>query len=302
MNKKKIAIIISSSILIAIVLILAILFGAVFRVRQQVVVFSNDYDWLASSESRIVTASGLKNGTSIFGVDKEKITQNIEATYPYVRVTQIRIKNATTIEYRINRRFETFYVADSGKFYVLDEYLKVLDILPNENRSDEPTNLIKINSTELGITGNTQVCDFIGNDFYQNVIKNTYISMCKTVYKMDEEGNVVMDEHNYPIYLERADVCNLITDISFGIDHTLSSTYERLILTTKYGVKIDIGKPQTDLQDKINACFATIPVLEKDKYANTTIYKGTIQYNYDKDANPHIVYIAETGEEVDPAN
>lgn len=269
--KKKYIII--SSIIAGVLAILLILFGAVFVLRKQSVVFIDDANQaLNISENDIINTAGLKKGKSIFMLDKDKATANIESTYPYLKVVQIKTTSAVRVEIKVRRRFEMYYsyVEKFKKYYVFDEDLKLLRIT-----EIEPTNLTYLNLSNLGITANTLEGNFVGDEYSQKIIYDLFTSIYKTV-KID--GN----------FLTREQICSLVTDIEFKSGYTLDEEYTRVILTTSYGVKIDIGKPEDNFEYKINFCFATLNALNEEQKS-----KGTIKFFYLGDGTEIKGYSAE---------
>ena len=123
MSKRKGAII-SISIISAILLLFIILFGVVFRLHHQNVIYLDD---VGIGSEDIVKAGGLKNGRSTLFLNTDEARENIEKAYPFVKVVQISIKSAITIEITVTSRHQMFYYrADKENCFILDEDLKVL--------------------------------------------------------------------------------------------------------------------------------------------------------------------------------
>ena len=110
----------SLSIVIIFIALTGVLFGAVFRLRSQTVSVI-DFDVVEVSKKDIISASGLKNGQSIFMIDKQKAIDNIEAKIPYVKVVQIKTTGITEVEIVLRSRHELFYTEFQDKFLILDE-------------------------------------------------------------------------------------------------------------------------------------------------------------------------------------
>ena len=165
-------------------------------------------------------------------------------------------------------------------YYVLDEELKVLRI------SDvEPTGITKIevsllgenNSDVLGITGNTIVSDFLSNENYRSITYNLFVSMYNTVMIPDGDTNR---------YVNRDDIKELVTNVQFAKGYTLLESYDRVVITTSTGFVIDIGKPQDNLEYKVNLCFSAIDDLKLQGES-----KGTIKYTYLENGDERISFI-----------
>jgi len=258
--------IIISSVIISIFALIAVLFSAVFCLREQSVTFI-DKDIIYTKEA-IVSAGGLQNGESIFMLDKDKAIENIESAFPEIKVVQITTLDLMSIDIRVKLRYRTYYVEkslDEGSVYcVLDEELKILDIV-----STEPTDLIAIDGT---LIEDVEKGDFVLLE-HQEVLKNLYISIYTT--KLTSEGEQ-----------SHIDMCGLVDSVSFDTGYTLSGEYDRLIIKTRFGIQFDIGEPASNLEYKINVCFSS---LSNEDIDDTS---GVIRVYYDADGIEHFGYFA----------
>ena len=123
--------VITLSIVALILVLTGVLFGAVFCLRTQKVVVLGETPVTISKED-IVSAAGFKKGESIFLLDKEKAISNIEAKHAEIKVVQIKTTSVTEIEIRIRARHKMFYTTFGENYFILDEDLKVLDIISSE--------------------------------------------------------------------------------------------------------------------------------------------------------------------------
>jgi len=277
--------VISFSIIAFIIVLVGVLFGTVFCVRSQSVAIIGDSPVNVSKED-ILSTAGFKNGQSIFLLDKDKAINNIEAKYPYVKVVHIKTTSVTAIEIQVRARHEMCYAKFNNNYYFLDEELKVLKIIeesPEEQESNEPTHLTKIDDGVLNLNSSTMVCDFIGNDFQKETMIQLHSAMITTVTKTVPGG-----EGEDEVYFTRADVCEMIRHVKFE-QH---ETYDKIIVATKHGVKLDIENPTTDLQNKINICFSTIKEFLSDPATESKAQGGTIKIYYDVENNQKCVYVA----------
>lgn len=262
MTKKSIII---SSILLSIVALMAILFGAVFRLRNVSVEVQPGAN-ITVTNDKIVESANLKKGKSIFMLDKQSAINNIEQTYAEIKVVQIKTTNLMSVKILVRERKEMFYAEHNSVYYCLDEDLKVLRLT-----EVEPTNLIKI-TTDIGITSNTKKCDFMSQD-YAKITYNMFVGMYTNV---KVEGR----------YAERDDMCNLVESIEIKTAHALTEDgnggfeYTNLILKTRAGVVMQIANPNTDLGRKINICFAAYfnPKVDNTKGRIVIKYDGTNVY------------------------
>lgn len=281
MTKKRIIII---SIIVFVLALILILFCAVFCVRRQDVTFSGERteNTLNITDENILQSAGIKNGSSIFSLDRDGVVQNIETSFPYLKVIQVNLVSAIRVEITVRERVAMYYTDFNGRYYIVDEELKVLNIVdtapadlsyiyPNILDDDTNTNI-------LGVTSNTNVCDFLGSENLQNITNDLYLSMCRTVMVDVPEGKE---------YVDRDDIKNIVNSIQFGYDYTIQDgRYDRVIISTSYGFTLDIGMPQNDLDYKVNVCFSTIDTLISQGRES-----GTIIYGFDKEGNTDIKYV-----------
>lgn len=271
------------SIIAFLIVITGVLFGAVFCLRSQTVTVIGDSPVGVSREDIIKTA-GLKNGKSIFMIDKEQASNQIESEYPYVKVIQIKTVSVTKIDIRIRARQPMMYAQVGDNYYILDEELKVLDIV---GVAEQPTptidvsKLIKIKNDNIQIDSSIMVCDFVGADYQKTASDNLYNAMINAFKKDDGEGNLV--------YFNRADMCEMLKEIEFQEFRT----FNKIILTTKYGVKLDIENPTQDLTHKMNICYSTIETFSNSEEVDVKekLNSGTIKIFFDLEDNMKCVYI-----------
>lgn len=263
MTKKQI---ITISLLTGLLALIIILFSAVFCLRNQYV------SWIVSDEQRtsytttisnqdIKNAAGLKNGSGIFTINKNNAIDKLESTYPYLKVIQIKTESLVSIKFVLRERIAMYYTTFDSKYYIMDEDLKVLEI-----ETLVPTDLTEIKQDILNVTQNTKKCDFLGDDFYKDTLYNLFISVYEAV-KIEDN------------YLTRAEISELITYVDFDMEYTLKGSYKIIELTTKYGIKVSIGKPTNDLKYKINVCFSYIEQELSDEEKTS----GEVRCYYDKD-------------------
>lgn len=252
--KKKIILI---SIPVVLLLTMSVLFGLVFCLRNQSV--SKVGDWnLIYSDEEIINAGKLQEGKSIFTIDKNKASENIEKTFNNVKVIQIKTTGLMSVEIVVRERHEMFYVKFGDKCYTLDEDLKVLNI-----SQEMPTSLIEIRNERFGILSSTNISDFVGNANQKSVIYNLFLAYYTEVM-IDGE------------YLSRNDILEEIKHISLEEGRTLNGKFARLVIVSKDNVTIDIGKPEHELKRKINSCYAYLSKLTQDQKLGSRI---VVDYN-----------------------
>ncbi len=276
--------IITLSIFAVLLALIGVLFGAVFCVRTQKVTVEGA-GIVDITKNDIVKAGEIKKGKSIFLLDKESAIEKIEKTYPKIKVIQIKTESITKINIRVRLRYEMFYAELNNQYYVMDEDLKVLKITA---QITDVENLTKLKADDIKLTKSTHLADFVGTNKQRKITSSLYHAMI-TTFKKDSGGDKV--------YFERADVIDMIKSVDFET----FNTFDKIIIKTKYGVKLDIENPKDDLQNKINICAATINTFlkynEDEIDTNNDKEKsGTIRIYFDLEDKQHCIYIPEVTE------
>lgn len=116
--------------IIASVVLLAVLLYIVFAVGSVSVNTTNNISLTPQQESDIIELSGIKGGNNIFAIDEDIAIQNIEISYPKLKVLSIERKFPNNVYIYVTDRTGVFSLklAD-GRFAVLDREFKVIDIL-----------------------------------------------------------------------------------------------------------------------------------------------------------------------------
>ena len=270
------------SVILGLIVLIGVLFGTVFCLRTQTVKVVENGAILYSKEE-IIDAAQLKNGQSIFLIDKETAIKNIENKYANIKVVQIKTVGLTEIQFVVRARHKMFYVDFEDKYIMLDEDLKVLEIISKAEEgepSNEPTGLIKIVNTDLNITNSINVCDFVGSQLQQNIVYNLYNSMINTFQK-----TIIVDGEDEKVYFSREDVLATLNEIEIKE----YETFNKLIIKTEYGVTLDVEAPSTDLKDKINICYYTIEAFITAGEGKET--KGTIKIYKDSNGIQKCIYL-----------
>ncbi len=259
---------------------IGVLFGFVFCVRNQTVSYLDKN--IKVTQQELINTAGLKNGTPIFTVDKDSATSKIESKYPYLKVVQIKTVSVTEIQIVVDSRKELYYVEYDNSAYILAKELKVLKI-EDLNNGAEFENLIEINNKIAKVNKDTKECDFVGNNYYQNITKNLYNAIYKNaVKKVGEEKQ----------YLTHDEVLDLVKNVKMSVGATLSGECDVLVValadTTSfgtYGETIEIWKPNDNLDYKFNACFSTLISLHEK-----SIDAEKITFGYDADDKAKLSY------------
>lgn len=269
-------VVITTSILVSLISIFAILFGVVFRVRNIKIVCSNDFCYQSQIDD-ILTSSKLRKNTSIFNVNRTKITNNIELAYPYARVEGVTLTSFTSVKIRLSNRLPMYYLVEDAVYYILDEDCKVLNIT---NDSAEATKYILLNNV-FSVSKSTSAGQFLGNRYTQ-VCTGLYNALYTSAMLELENGDGVLEDR----YLEREDMYDIIRSVKFEQVDELNGKVDKLIMTTSYGVGISIIDPQQSLELKVNMVFSALrELIARGNNEHTT---GTIviRYSYNNNHQP----------------
>jgi len=152
--------------------------GTIFRVRNVEIRFTHDL-WYLDSEiywlnpAMHQSLDFVVGRSSLFGVNRDRITQSIEETDPRVRVTNIEVFAPNRLEVRVRERFPVFRFGN----YALDMDLRFVTSASVVDSRGEPliciTGQIELpQGTQLGIG------DFLGDFFTeQDIRENLRIEM-----------------------------------------------------------------------------------------------------------------------------
>ena len=277
------SIIITTSIILGILVVITILFGAVFRVRKVKVDFTQDFYYKAQI-NEIISASNIKKGEGIFSVDTTKAKENIEKEFPYARVDGVNLTSFISVTISLSTRQPLYYAVQEGIYYILDEDCKVLDII---NDREEAEKYIWLeNAFEIG--QDVEVGDFLnGNN--SSACTKLYLALYSnaTLKLRDVDNDGIVDEH----YLEREDMLNVLDSVEFAtpVDDLTYGKIDKIILTTSsnYGVKIEITDTSRQLDLKVNMAFSALrKLIEEDEKNGTQLAKtGSIIVRYSYDEN-----------------
>lgn len=235
----KIAIIVSVVGFIALIVVLA---SAVFCVKKVELVWykTPSSDTSAISQEQFLEKSGVAN-SSVFLLDREKAVANIESAYPNVRVINIEVVWPNVMKIHAVER-EAVYVLPikSGKFAIIDEYFKVLDVV--DSFTSTKTNAVLIN-TDATSDLEVEQGDTI-SIFGQTVWSNVYYAFLE---------------------LER----NLIDFRAIISNATLNET--TLTINTHMGVTIKLDRPFANTRAKTRMALKTFDLMTTEDYANKVI-------------------------------
>ena len=134
-NKK---LIILFSVLLGITLL--VVFNSVLFSVQHVNAYCANME-KSSYEEQVLSSHKIKRGSSIFFVDKEKVTENVQNSVPYVRVLNVEKKFPNRIDINFVEVKEYVKVTDGGKTYYCGNDMRVMRIADGIDESSEVISL-----------------------------------------------------------------------------------------------------------------------------------------------------------------
>jgi len=280
------AVIITTSFIVILLMTITMLFGVVFRVRTIEFKYGEEFQYKAQI-NEILTASKLKKNTSIFDINREEITKNIETAFPYARVDGINLVSATKLKVTLSNRAPLYYFTENETCFVLDEDCKVLEKISVQEYNNRSLKYILLNNV-FSAGESVEAGQFL---------TNKYSALCKDLYKALYSNAMIEKEQTDEIfeaqYLNRDEMCEFIDSIRFTQSYELNGKVDKLIMTTSSGVEMVIIHPQNQFNLKINMAFSAFRSLQQtDRLEGSSLTQsGSINviYNYDTENNQSII-------------
>ena len=123
--------------------------------RSQIVWYSTTSALSTLSEEDVLQASGVRDN-SVFSLDREIAVENIEKKYHFIRILDLEVVYPNLLKVHAVERQKVYAIpTDYGDYLITDEYLKVLDIVPDFTNSNVTPILLNIelaNNYEKGDT------------------------------------------------------------------------------------------------------------------------------------------------------
>ena len=85
-----------------------------------------------SNQQNVLDSSKAKVGMHIYAIDKEKMEEKIKEANPYVSDVYITRTGLRTLNITLTEDKPSFYIEQNGKFVILSQTLRVLEIVPNK--------------------------------------------------------------------------------------------------------------------------------------------------------------------------
>ena len=242
MNKRLMIVFICLAVLVLIVVCGAI----VFTVKHIDVLVAGDNQNI--DKAQIVTSSGIKNGISIFTLDEQVITKNIEKNVPYAKVVDVEraFPNKIRISVQYRQPLLAITLKNTNKMLIVDDEFKVLEVVDNLSNH----RVLKPNGIELEVPNLDNICgNFINLDTDKiNTLKNIIIGF----NEVNLNGNKLLD---------------FVANLHFQDDQ------KRLIIDTKKGVKLLIRR-DTNAGENMQtiACYNKFNKLYDAERENNSYY------------------------------
>lgn len=147
--KKYRKLIILGILLIVIVVICALfIYDAVNKVQDIQINDLNGY-----TREEIVLASGIKNGDSLKNINAKDVARKIKAKYLDVSTVEIIKEPPRTVLIKITWSIPKYYIDVYGEHFTLDQELKILSKITDEELKEKDLIKIEIGSIESAIIG-----------------------------------------------------------------------------------------------------------------------------------------------------
>ena len=129
----------------------------------------------AYSEEEVIEKSGIKEGSCVFFLKKDKLEENIEKNFPYLEVINIETIIPSHIVFHLAEREEFYAVIHNGNTLICDDEFKVLRIDSGTTYNSTTSNAILIDGG-LDIT-NEKISTGEFLEFKQDGLKDLYNAM-----------------------------------------------------------------------------------------------------------------------------
>lgn len=187
--------------IIATVVLLAVLLYIVFAVGNVSVNTTNNIALTEQQKSDIIKLSGIKSGNNIFAIDEDIAIENIEISYPKLKVLSIERKFPNNVYIYVTDRTGIFSLrlAD-GRYAVLDRELKVTEILAeNDDKLCVLDGVAVTNVKEGYVLDDSQIlltmmkgaerCSFINARYYSFIRKTQVLD--KEIWLTTNTGVII---------------------------------------------------------------------------------------------------------------
>ena len=261
MKSKKLAILILILFVVTLVIVLA---STIFTLKTISFNFLNQKNMLAGTlDDDYIKNITVPYGDSIFLIDKDELTNNLEKNNAYMQVIGIETTFPSNIVIHASEREELYAIkVEDDKYAITDKSLKILRYCNNAYLTHEELRpiVVEIEYDDVNFKDyNYQVCDFVNIDHVSNILKSVATAFEKAGYSITSlkgfATKITLNESGY--FKENNN--------STGYDLQFVKTVE---IDTKYGIKLSINDAYNYIDTKISLALSAYEV-EHDKH-NTT--------------------------------
>lgn len=212
--------------MIVLIAVIAILSFTLFSLKSVSVDFRTSMEGLSISSEEIIEA-GQFNNTSVFFQKKSKNKENIEKTYPYIKVINIETVFPASFVVHVAVRQEVYAIEQNEKVFYLDETLKVLKEVDDFSLSqDKPILLqgLEIDG-EIEVGQTLKVAGFV--DLYSSLFaSNLDLGAQKTMiekinFSKEYDSNLKMQQDIATIYMFNGQQYRIV-DTSYGLEYKIN--------------------------------------------------------------------------------
>ena len=126
MNKKLLAVIISVSAIVVLIIVL----GVTFTIRHVTIDTTSTLFLSEEEETALISDSGIVLKSNILSVDEETVIKNIENKHPSIKVISVERKFPNTVCVNLSDRTPVYAIQiQDGTFALIDRELKIVDIV-----------------------------------------------------------------------------------------------------------------------------------------------------------------------------
>ena len=261
MNSKKLTILISILLVVTLVVVLA---STVFTLKTISFNFLNQRLVLADYETNnYLSGIDVPYGSSIFFVDKDKLSDSLEKKNAYLQVVSIETTFPNNIVVHASEREEVYAIRlDSDKYAITDKTLKILRFCDNAYLSRDgylSPIVVDIDYDDIEINpASYDLCDHID-------IENVTDILLNVVTAFEVSGYNITSLKGFATGINLRETGSFKSTNNEDYDLVFVKTVE---ISTKYGIKLSIGDAYSNLSKKVALAIKAYE-MEHDKH-NTT--------------------------------
>lgn len=228
MNKRLIIIFVCLALFV-----LTLVVGAVVFTVNDVDILLNSQENVAFDKAKILNISGIKKGQSVFTINSDKASANIEKQFPELKVIKIErsFPNKVRIHLDTRKAILKMKISNSDSYAVLDRELKIINIVNNDSEMYGEDKVVIINGYSYQ-GGNDALGNFINdNNNDINALKKiiSTLETLKPVNVVNERFSATFDNidiiQGKCISLKTAFGCSLVIrlDAKIGTNDFITS-------------------------------------------------------------------------------